>query len=143
MMSNGGSRASLCCHSISQRGQQGNTSGIHGNTAGNTAATQATESPSLLELARNRLGNTRATQAEKGRQHKAHETPPCVATLSYDFKLVSTWWQWSPEDVEHFRSWAKSNRDAAAEWLAAEAVTVRHYRDQLHVANVGEFIKPT
>jgi len=141
-MMNKGASESLCCHKVSLGGQHSNTSDFDGNTAGNTAATQTHKAASLLELARNRLGNTRATQAEKGWQHKAPKTPPCVATLSNDFKLVSTWWEWSADDLETFRTWAKQNNDEAAQWIHQEAETARHRRDHLHVENVTESIRP-
>ena len=60
--------------------------------------------------------------------------------LSDDFKLVSTWWQWSPDDAETFKSWAARNRDEAAAWVHQEAAVVRDYRDRLHVASVTELI---
>jgi len=35
--------------------------------------------------------------------------------------IVSTWWQWSPEDVDVFKVWAATNRDEAIAWLRQEA----------------------
>jgi hypothetical protein len=72
-------------------------------------------------------------------------SPECagnVQRLSADFKLVSTWWEWSPDDIEHFRAWAKQNHDDAAQWIYQDAAVVREYRDRLHVTSVNEFIKP-
>lgn len=133
----------LCCHVSSLGGQHGNTSEKSGNTAGNTRATQGAKAPSLLELARARLGNTRATQAEKGRQHKASESPPCVATLSNDLRCVATWWAWSSDDLAAFKAWARNNHADAAAWVRQEAQTVRHYAQNLRCASVSEFIRPT
>jgi hypothetical protein len=75
----------------------------------------------------------------------AQNTPECagnVQRLSDDFKLVSTWWQWSIEDLAHFKKWARDNHADAAQWIHAEAKTVRHYQDHLHAASVTEFLRP-
>ena len=39
--------------------------------------------------------------------------------LAADFRLVTTWWQWSPEDVEGFLVWARQHHDDAAVWVHA------------------------
>lgn len=145
MMTNNRNSASnaLCCPDVFLERQQGNTSAKPGNTAGNTRATQAPEGQSLREIARQRLGNTRATQAEMPRQHKALNTPPCVATLADDLKLISTWWMWSPEDMTDFQAWARSQPVEASEWIHVEAEKVRDYRDRLHCASITVFIGGT
>ena len=62
--------------------------------------------------------------------------------LSKDFKLVATWWSWSPDDTETFKAWAKQNRDEAAAWVHQEAAVVRDYQDRLHVSSITELIRP-
>lgn len=69
----------------------------------------------------------------------AHITPP---NLTEDFRLVSTWWAWSPDDIATFKTWARQHRDEAAAWVHAEAQKVREYRDRLHCANATEFLSP-
>jgi hypothetical protein len=60
--------------------------------------------------------------------------------LVADFRLVSTWWQWSPQDVEGFQTWARQHHEDAAAWVHAEAEKVRHYRDHLHADCISTFI---
>ena len=68
---------------------------------------------------------------------------PETGEIACDLRLVATWWAWSQEDLDDFRSWARKNHEDAAAWVRQEALTVRHYVDQLRLANVHEFIRPT
>lgn len=67
---------------------------------------------------------------------------PSQENLSDDLRAVSTWWQWSPDDLAAFKAWARQHHDAAAEWVHAEAQRVRDLRDVLRVASVNDFIRP-
>lgn len=46
--------------------------------------------------------------------------------------VVSDWWQWSPEDVADFRSWAALNREPALEWLRQECAKALEQRKAGH-----------
>lgn len=45
--------------------------------------------------------------------------------LSDDFKLVAAWWEWTQDDTNDFKNWARQNQDDAAQWIHAEAITCR------------------
>lgn len=60
--------------------------------------------------------------------------------LGEDFKVVSTWWQWSTEDMADFQAWACQHQDEAAQWIHQEAEWARYYADTLICRNVEAFI---
>jgi hypothetical protein len=68
---------------------------------------------------------------------------PGTEEIAYDLRLVSTWWAWSEQDLADFKIWARRNPDDAAQWIRQEAETVRLYVEQLRVASVTDFIRPT
>jgi hypothetical protein len=74
--------------------------------------------------------------------HKGEILAALSSKLSADFRLVSTWWAWSLDDIEHFRAWAKLHREEAAQWIHQEADVCRHRRDNLHINGINEFITP-
>lgn len=42
--------------------------------------------------------------------------------------VVASWWEWSPEEVSGFKTWATTNRDQATAWLNREVDAMSEYR---------------
>lgn len=62
--------------------------------------------------------------------------------LGENYRLVSTWWQWTPEDCDTFHNWAGQHRKDAAAWIHQEAATVRFYVDTLGWRQVMDAVEP-
>ena len=109
---------------------------------GLSGANHLSHDEKLARLARPGLSPEPAGMAAISPISPISPTPEENKKLSDDFRFVSTWWQWSPDDISNFKEWARLNRELASEWIHQEAGVCRHRRDHLHVASVNEFISP-
>jgi hypothetical protein len=57
-----------------------------------------------------------------------------------EFKTVSTWWEWSEDDIHIFTKWAKQNPTEAHAFILQEVEKVRYYLNNLKLKNVTQMI---
>jgi hypothetical protein len=139
----------------------------HLGDTGDEATSRTTAGTMTGDSERNRKATPRTTratvaQASPSRNHApVDESRPCRPCrphrpeagqfansaaidggLIEDFRLVATWWEWTPDDIAFFNYWASTKPDIATAWIGIEAVKVRYYRDRLHCDNVIEFTTP-
>jgi hypothetical protein len=103
----------------------------HHATAHATSAQQQThKSPSLLELARNRLRNNHATQDFKGMQQQLAKQPPAVASVAEMdrlIRLVAERYACPADEEVLIRRTALEHRDEALECF--RAMTAERFQD--------------